>query len=79
MWFPVPGGTVGMVQGRYAYHHYMQDKFNDDVSAAPIHAVINRSLITPWCYYDVIVCDVTMTSSFPDFLVSHKDGPLLTV
>ena len=31
--FPVPGGTVGMVQGRYAYHHYMQDKFNDDVSA----------------------------------------------
>ena len=34
--FPVPGSTVGMVQGRYAYHHYMQDKFNDDVSAAPL-------------------------------------------
>jgi len=26
-----------MVQGHYAYHHYMQDKFNDDVSAVPIH------------------------------------------
>lgn len=44
--FPVPGGTVGMVQGHYAYYHYMQDKFNDDVSAAPIHGVINMSLIT---------------------------------
>lgn len=26
------GGTVSLVQGDYAYHHYMQDRFNDDVS-----------------------------------------------
>ena len=24
------GGEVALVQGRYAYHHYMQDDFNDD-------------------------------------------------
>lgn len=27
-----PTGTVAMVQGRYTYHHYMQDNFNDNVS-----------------------------------------------
>lgn len=25
-------GTVVVVDGTYAYHHYMQDNFNDDVS-----------------------------------------------
>ena len=25
-------GTVAVVDGTYAYHHYMQDNFNDDVS-----------------------------------------------
>ena len=47
-----------MVQGHYAYHHYMQDKFNDDVSAVPIHYVINMSLIV--CDVTVIVCDVAV-------------------
>lgn len=26
----VPGGKQSLVQGKYTYHHYMQDKFNDD-------------------------------------------------
>jgi len=26
----IPGAVVALVQGRYAYHHYMQDKFHDD-------------------------------------------------
>lgn len=47
-----------MVQGRYAYHHYMQDKCNDDVSVVPIHYVINMSLLV--CDVTVIVCDVTV-------------------
>ena len=25
-------GTIAVVDGTYAYHHYMQDNFNDDVS-----------------------------------------------
>ena len=25
-------GTVAVVDGKYTYHHYMQDNFNDDVS-----------------------------------------------
>ena len=36
---PVPGGTLATVQGYYAYHHYMQDSFNDDVNSTllPFH------------------------------------------
>lgn len=25
-------GAIGLVDGKYSYHHYMQDNFNDDVS-----------------------------------------------
>ncbi len=28
---PVPDSTLALVQGCYAYHHYMQDSFNDNV------------------------------------------------
>lgn len=28
----VADGTLGIVDGVYSYHHYMQDNFNDDVS-----------------------------------------------
>ncbi len=27
---PVSGGRLSVVQGTYAYHHYMQDKFDDN-------------------------------------------------
>lgn len=33
-------GTVTVVDGTYAYHHYMQDNFNDDVSMCQFFNIV---------------------------------------
>lgn len=33
MFYAVTGGIVSLVQGSYEYHHYLQDGFNDSVTA----------------------------------------------
>eukprot|EP00117_Sycon_ciliatum_P034530 scpid36068/ scgid1230/ Ufm1-specific protease 2 len=67
------GGEVSLVQGVYAYHHYMQDRFNDDGWGCAY-----RSLQTLWSWFKLqgyTGLDVPSHRDIQQALVDVEDKP----
>ena len=61
-------GTISTVQGRYAYHHYMQDKFDDNGWGCAYRSL--QTLVS-WLRYDSLFMFGLIDLVVKGFLVFH--------
>ncbi|XP_068627651.1 ufm1-specific protease 2 [Battus philenor] len=69
----LPHITVALVRGRYTYHHYMQDNFNDDGWGCAYRSM--QTIFSWFRYQGYNTCDIPTHKEIQQCLVKIGDKP----